>query len=231
MGGHIDCYLDCPSPYSYLAFLYLLKNRELLLSHDVTVDFVPFFLGGVNVGSGNKPPWTLPAKAKYGSFDTARALKYHGRTGEIATPSFFPPLTILPQRALCFIKSAYPPSTFESTYLSLFKAMWTPPNQVDITKPDLLKQELGKLSWFSAEQVDEILQKAGEQQWKDKLSENTKIVLDQGGFGAPWFWVRNGEGKSEPFFGSDRFHFMWEYLGIPYQDIAILPKGSKKAKL
>lgn len=73
----------------------------------------------------------------------------------------------------------------------------------------------------------------GEQQWKDKLTVNTKEVLDQGAFGAPWFWVTNEQGKEEPFFGSDRFHFMWEFLGLPWQDITILPKGTKpgKAKL
>jgi len=44
-------------------------------------------------------------------------------------------------------------------------------------------------------------------------------------------WVRNTEGKEEPFFGSDRFHFMWEYLGLPWQDIEILPPKGEKAKL
>jgi hypothetical protein len=29
----------------------------------------------------------------------------------------------------------------------------------------------------------------------------------------------------EPFFGSDRWHFMYDYLGVPYQDIRILPPG------
>jgi hypothetical protein len=27
-----------------------------------------------------------------------------------------------------------------------------------------------------------------------------------------------------------RFHFMWEFLGLPYQDLALLPKGSKKTR-
>jgi hypothetical protein len=26
---------------------------------------------------------------------------------------------------------------------------------------------------------------------------------------------------------ASRFHFMWEFLGLPYQDIELLPKGSK----
>ena len=51
----------------------------------------------------------------------------------------------------------------------------------------------------------EILKAAGEKEWKDKLLANTQKALDLGDFGAPWFWVRNGEGKEEPFFGSDRY--------------------------
>jgi hypothetical protein len=31
------------------------------------------------------------------------------------------------------------------------------------------------------------------------------VVEKQGAFGCPWFWVTNSEGKSEPFFGSDRY--------------------------
>ena len=77
----------------------------------------PIFLGGVNVGSGkafniikssftyhlpgNKPPWTLPAKAAYGKFDGDRARKYHG-VKEITTPSFFPILSLL-VRLLLFL--------------------------------------------------------------------------------------------------------------------------------
>jgi len=44
--------------------------------------------------SGNKPPWTLPAKATYSIFDIERASKYFG-THDIRTPEFFPILSIL----------------------------------------------------------------------------------------------------------------------------------------
>jgi len=40
-------------------------------------------------GQGNKPPWTLPAKAKYSTYDADRARKYFGVT-ETSTPDFFP---------------------------------------------------------------------------------------------------------------------------------------------
>ncbi|KAJ7162641.1 putative glutathione S-transferase kappa 1 [Mycena crocata] len=225
MAGHIDCHIDCTSFYSFLAVVYLLKHRDVLSTHGVSVEFHPIFLGGVNVGSGNKPPWTLPAKATYGAFETKRAQNYHGLP-DIAVPPFFPNLTLLPQRALCYIKATFPQSTFEQAWLALFHAMWIPPH-ADISKPDVFRRVLLDTKLFSATEADAILAAAGQQKWKDCLSENTKKVLDQGAFGAPWMWVRNAEGKEEPFFGSDRFHFMWEYLGLPWKDIELLPLQAK----
>jgi 2-hydroxychromene-2-carboxylate isomerase len=54
----------------------------------------PVFLGGINVLSGNTPPWMLPAKAKYYVYDGDRAKKYFGTT-DIRTPDFFPFLSLL----------------------------------------------------------------------------------------------------------------------------------------
>jgi glutathione S-transferase kappa 1 len=63
------------------------------------------------------------------------------------------------------------------------------------------------------------------------LLANTQKVLDQGAFGAPWMWVRNTAGREEPFFGSDRFHFVYAFLGVPFHDIEIVPGSGGKAKL
>lgn len=69
----------------------------------------------------------------------------------------------------------------------------------------MLHEELNKLKLFSAKEVDEIMAAAETKEWKDKLLANTQEALDKGAFGAPWFWVRNAEGREEPFFGSDRY--------------------------
>jgi len=228
MGMKIDCYLDCTSFYGYLAFKHLLKNREVLQSYDVEVEFHPVFLGGINVGSGNKPPWSLPAKAKYGNFDSHRAKKYFGAT-DIQTPDFFPILSVLPQRAMIYIKDHYK-DKFETTFYSLYHALWVPP-QSDLSKPANLHALLQKN--FSSVQANEIIAGAGTPQYKQKLIDITKkVVEEQGAFGCPWYWVTNKEGKGEPFFGSDRFHFMWDFLGLPWQDIRLLLKeeAAKKEK-
>lgn len=74
MGGRIECYLDITSMYSYLGFLELLKNQEVLASHNVEIEYHPVLLGAINSGSGNKPPWMLPAKATYLVYDMQRSI-------------------------------------------------------------------------------------------------------------------------------------------------------------
>jgi len=187
----------------------------------VEIEFHPIFLGGVNVGSGNKPPWSLPAKATYGTFDGDRAKKYHGITN-MTTPDFFPILSILPQRCLCFIKSRHPRDKYEAAFISTFPPLWIAPHS-DISKPANMATLLSKN--FTAEEVEEIMTAASQPEWKAKLTANTQEVLDQGAFGAPWMMVTNSEGKREPFFGSDRFHFMWQFLGVPFTDITIIPSN------
>lgn len=77
------------SLYSYFAFTYLLTQRTALSSHNVTLEFVPIFIGGIMEGSGNKPPWVNPAKAAYGGTDILHAEKYFGLSG-IKKPTIFP---------------------------------------------------------------------------------------------------------------------------------------------
>ncbi|EZF12459.1 hypothetical protein H112_06578 [Trichophyton rubrum D6] len=226
MGGKIEAYLDCPSPYSYYAFLHLLRNRDVLESHGVEIDVHPVFLGGINAGSGNKPPWTLPAKAAYGQFDRVRAGKYFG-VDDFKVPSFFPPLTILPQRCATYIKQNYPRERFENTFLLYWKYMFY--KNIDLSKPEGMTELLEEAN-FSKGEIDRILTSAKTDEIKKALADRTQEALDRGAFGAPWFWVRHAEtGREEPFFGSDRFHFMWGFLGIPFDDVKIRP--AEKAKI
>ncbi|KAH9868704.1 hypothetical protein J1614_007776 [Plenodomus biglobosus] len=225
MAPKITAYLDCVSPYSYFALLHLDRKREVLEQHGVEIDIVPVFLGGINVGSGNKPPWTLPAKAAYSSYDSARAKRYFG-VPNIQTPSFFPILSLLPQRALSYIKEAHP-EKLVGAFLSIYAAMWE--NGKDVSKSDLLIQVLQQ--HFSDTDVTNIMENANSAPYKQLLNDKTKEALDRGAFGCPWFFVRNSKGDEEPFFGSDRFHYMWEYMGLPWKDVELEPPVSVKAKI
>ncbi|KAA8614829.1 glutathione S-transferase kappa 1 [Pyrenophora tritici-repentis] len=199
MAGKITSYLDCVSPYSYFALLYLEKNREVLKSHGVEIDIVPVFLGGINVGSGNKPPWTLEAKAHYSRYDSARAKRYFG-VPNIQTPSFFPILSLFPQRALCYVKEAHR-EKFVAVFFDIYRAMWE--GGEDVSKPEILGKVLEQQ--FSEDEARKVMASANSAPYKQRLNDNTKEALDRGAFGCPWFFVRNSKGEEEPFFGSDRY--------------------------
>ncbi|KAK4230827.1 thioredoxin-like protein [Podospora fimiseda] len=232
--GKIDCYFDIASLYSYLTILDLFRNRSLLNANNVQVELHPVLLGAINAGSGNRPPWTLPAKAKYGIFDAKRSVaRFPGL--QIKFPHDLMTLghTVLPQRSLHFIKANYPNPVYEATILHLLRLFWSPPENVNLTVAEnvrkaLLDVQVDGEKVFDDKQVGEILQKAGEKEWKDKLKNTTQEALDRGAFGAPWLWVTNSEGKGEPFFGSDRFAFVYKFLGVPFQDVQLLPPGGKR---
>ena len=97
---------------------------------------------------------------------------------------------------------------------------------------------------FSDSEADEILKGATSPKYKKLLTDETARLVEKGAFGAPWYLVTNKEGQEEPFFGSDRcvirllpalwianlcrFHYMLQYLQVPFTDIEIKPaKGSR----
>jgi hypothetical protein len=127
-------------------------------------------------------------------------------------------MTVLPMRALSFIKTRYPREVFETVFLYLYHCFWSPPN-VNLTDRANLKKALlevrvgfqgkdspgeGSPLLFSEQEVDAILQATQTKEIKDLLRDTTQQALDRGAFGAPWIWVTNAAGVSEPFFGSDR---------------------------
>ncbi|KAJ6172068.1 HCCA isomerase/glutathione S-transferase kappa [Penicillium chermesinum] len=175
MAGKIDAYVDCVSPYSYYATQYLQRNRKALESHGVEVEFHPIFLGGVNVGSGNKPPWTLPAKGAYSKFDSERACRYFG-VPPIRPPDFFPILSILPQRCMIYIKRHYPRERYETTFLLLWE--WIFHKNIDISKPENLA-ELLQSHGYSDDEVKSILGAASTSEFKQALTDNTQAALDK----------------------------------------------------
>lgn len=80
----VELYYDVVSPYTYFAFVTLLRYSA---HHKIELELKPFFLGGVMAGTNNKPPgrvllhqWLtsglVPAKGKYMLRDLARLQNY-----------------------------------------------------------------------------------------------------------------------------------------------------------
>lgn len=101
---------------------------------------------------------------------------------------------------MIYVKETFPRDRFEASFSQLWKAMWQ--QGMDLSKPDLMGKCLSE--HFSEDEVKDILAGASNPEYKQKLLDYTKVALDKGAFGCPWFWVRNSEGTEEPFFGSDR---------------------------
>jgi hypothetical protein len=85
-----------------------------------------------------------------------------------STKDFFPPVTLLPQRALCYIKATFPPSTFEQTWQALMHSLWIPPH-TNITIPSSLASTLSNTNLFTEKEVEEIMEATVDKEWKDKL--------------------------------------------------------------
>ncbi|PTD09291.1 hypothetical protein HYE67_007054 [Fusarium culmorum] len=231
MGGRIDCYLDIVSFYSYTGFIELRRSMSELAAHNVQVNFIPVFLGGIMSESGNKPPWVLPAKSRYLAKDSRRsaerlAAPYQGSPPDLLAIA----KTISPLRALHYIKENYPEGTFLAAMRFLFHKIWLPPHvnlAEDANLIAALKEATDKLDGgsdsklFSDEDIEKIMK--GRESMKERVKEVTGFALKKGAFGAPWLIATNADGKSEAFFGSDRFNHIYRFLGVPFQDVQILP--------
>ncbi|KAJ8112933.1 hypothetical protein OPT61_g4824 [Boeremia exigua] len=154
------------------------------------------FLGGINVGGGNKPLCTLPVKAAFSGYDNARAKRYFG-VEDVETQDFFP---ILAQRALCLSKRLIQSSSFPPSSTSSRRCRRTVPE--DVRVPGMLAETLQLR--FSLERVKAILPSVTRAPFKQRLDGETEEALDRGAFGCPWFWVCNASVAEERFFESDR---------------------------
>lgn len=257
MGGHIDCYIDLNSIYSYFALTHLTRNRPALTSHGVSVSFHPIYLPALQQRSGNRVIWAvrsrqrwleryeLPrSKADFGVPDAEAP----GAEGGNLDGLFDSGQTLLPLRALVAIRDMYPLDVYDSAFDWLYRCFWTPP-QRRIRDEAPLREALlampagfaggggggsvaeGEPRQFSDSDVDRIMETARERRVGDQLRKNTDFALESGGFGAPWMLIRNDAGRAEPFFGSDRFAQVYEYLGLPFRQLELLHRGSISSKL
>ncbi|KAI0101016.1 thioredoxin-like protein [Nemania sp. FL0031] len=246
MGGHIDFYTDLNSIYGYLGFIHVLEHLEALRSYGVGVDFHPVYLPDLQQRSGNRVIWTVKARQHWlENYELPRSKRDFG------VPEANPPdsdlnnlfrvgQTQLPLRALLAVRKLHSVRVYNSVWHWLYRSFWTPPQQC-IKDEAPLREALQDMPLdfssgvhdnesrqFSSGEVDGIISLAKEQKTKEQLRKNTDEALRQGAFGAPWMMVRNSAGVVEPFFGSDRFAQMYEFLGLSYSPLKLLPPPKPK---
>lgn len=235
MPGHISLYIDTVSLYSWFATTYLLSQRALLLSHNISITLHPFFLGAIQVSTANVPPFKIPAKAKYTTFDGPRAAAHFGLEYS-GPPAVFPMASLAAQRCLVAVREVFGELLFEGVLVGMFEAVWRDGRDLGdlLVLRDVLVEILEGLGIGQEVDVDMVLQRIKEKGTKDRLNQITAEALELGAFGAPFLNVKKWEDgereddvRGEPFFGSDRFEFIFDYLGLPLQRMRVLRKDEK----
>jgi glutathione S-transferase kappa 1 len=198
----VKFYYDVVSPYSFLAFTILCRYEK---QWEIELDLHPFFLGGVLKATGNTPPAMLPARGPYLLRDLFRQSQYYDLPLQI--PSSFPANTILPMRFLTAVKAEHP-QMLRSMSCRLWQHHYG--EGQDMTTDSDVRAALAGDS-FDSKIVNHLLEKCSDQKVKDILRAETESAVEQGGFGAPTFFIPTPEGD-EMFFGSDRFHLVAQAL-------------------
>jgi len=193
MSKTVEFFYDFTSPTAYLAWARL---PAIIQRTGATLVYRPMFLGGVMQTTGNRPPGTVAAKAKWMAADLQRWAK---RFNTPYRPNpHFPMMTLMVQRAA---QEWVGRPDFENYLAAIFNAAWQ--EQKNIADKGVLTEVLGAAG-FSP---DEFFAAAENPANKEKLKAVTDEAVARGVFGAPTFFV--GE---EMHFGQDRLDFVEEAL-------------------
>jgi 2-hydroxychromene-2-carboxylate isomerase len=196
MAEFFEFYFDYTSPTAYLAVPVALgvearTGKEMVLR--------PMFLGGVMQGSGNRPPGTVPAKAKYLARDLQRCAAHVGIPMHM-NPAF-PMNTLGVLRTTTGMTDKAEQRRF---VLTLFDAAWGRADPVDLG-------DMAKVAALCAENGFDpaaIAAMASDPANKERLKTTTNEAIARGVFGAPSFFV-----DDDLFFGHDRLDYVERALG------------------
>ena len=193
MPKQVEFFYDFTSPTAYLAWARL---PAIIERTGAKLVYRPMFLGGVMQTTGNRPPGTLPQKARWMAEDLQRwATKYN--TPYNFNPHF-PMMSLMVQRAA---QEWVNRPDFDRYLAAIFNAAWRDSKNIG-DKAALT--EILSTAGFSPE---EFFAAAENPANKEKLKAMTDEAVARGVFGAPTFFVGD-----EMHFGQDRLDFVEEAL-------------------
>jgi 2-hydroxychromene-2-carboxylate isomerase len=193
MPKQLEFFYDFTSPTAYLAWARL---PQILQRTGAKVIYRPMFLGGVMQTTGNRPPGTVEAKARWMQADLQRWAKRYD-TPFVRNPHF-PMRTLMAQRAA---HGWLGRPDFEKYLATIFTAAWQ--GGTNIADKAVLAEVLASAG-FSPEA---FFAEAENPANKEKLKATTDEAVARGVFGAPTFFVGD-----EMHFGQDRLDFVEEAL-------------------
>jgi 2-hydroxychromene-2-carboxylate isomerase len=190
----LEFFFDCSSPWTYLAFVRLLK-----LANRVPVELVwrPILVGGVfnkvNADVYKQREMPNPVKAVYYQKDLNDWARLAGLS--IIKPSVFPVRSVTAMRG-CF--HAIAANRLVPYATALFEAYWR--DDCDISQDDIIRA----CAQAAGLDGDALLEEAQGPAAKASLAANTQELIDRGGFGSPTFYI-NG---TDMYFGNDRLELI-----------------------
>ena len=187
----IECFFDCSSPWTWLAFRNL---RVLAAELAVAVDWKPVLVGGifnaVNPSVYEFREKGVPAKQAYHRKDLMDWARHDG-VEILFPPRVFPVNSVKAMRACCWLK---PQGLLVPFAEAVFKAYWT--DDRDISQDAVLAEIAAGLGL----DAPALLAGISRPEVKAQLKANTDEVIARGGFGSPTMFVGGGD----MYFGNDR---------------------------
>ena len=189
--AEIECFFDCASPWSYLAFHNLPAVAQ---EFDADIVWRPALAGGVfkainpSVQAARDHP--VPAKLAYLKKDL------HDWADEAGLRIIFPP-TVFPANSVNAMRGCLalePEGKLVAFARAVFEAYWS--EDQDLFEPDVLAAVCRRIG-VDADRFFAVIETTA---IKDALRANTQELMDRGGFGVPTIFV----GGSDMYFGNDR---------------------------
>ena len=195
--NYIEFFFDCSSPWTYLSFNAL---KDLAEHHNVELIYKPILVGGIfnsvnpSVYENRSKP--LPIKEKYYLNDMQNWASC--REIDINWPSIFPINSVKAMRGCLYAELN---NNLHEYALSIFKAYWT--DDQDISSDKIL-EDICLKNGIDSEKFFEFIDMPST---KQKLIDNSKDLIEKGGFGSPTFFY-----KDKMFFGNDRLDLLSSLL-------------------
>lgn len=193
----IECFFDCSSPWTWLAF----RNLQTLAAElDVAVQWKPVLVGGifnaVNPSVYEFREKGVPAKQAYLKKDLQDWARLNG-VKIVFPPRVFPVNSVKAMRGCIWLDAQGLLPAFAS---AVFEAYWS--REEDISQDAVLAPLVESIGVKPADFFEAIAQP----QIKAQLKANTDEVIARGGFGSPTIFV----GGDDMYFGNDRLPLVRE---------------------
>lgn len=186
----VEYFFDCSSPWTYLSYT---RIETICADHRAELTWKPFLLGGVfnaiNQSVYEQRANPVPAKARYYQKDLQDWAKLHGII--IGNPPVFPVNSVKAMRG-CFV--AEQAGCLSEYAGKVFAAYWSELQDIS------LDEVIAPIVESCGMDITDFFGKISQDDYKQRLRDNTDELIRRGGFGSPTMFV-DGD---DMYFGNDR---------------------------